>query len=113
MVVIGGLSSMWAFAICGAIVMAKCMQAEFCTGYAEALQNFLDAMCSGLNCCAFIYAAVELTSSQPDVNQGDSILESMLAGDATKMQVGMASTFINFVLFSGSIGLNLKLYTSK
>ena len=113
MVGIGAVSSVWSMAVCAAICMAKCMNTEFCTGYAESLQNFLDTVCSLLNVIAFLWAAVELTSSQADVNQGDSILESMVADDASKMQMGIACCFMNFVLFAGSIGLNLKLYTAK
>ena len=112
-VVVGGLTSVWSVFICFAILMAKCMKKEFCTTYAECLQNLLDSLCSGMSCAVFLCAAVQMTSSQPDVNQGDSLLEAMDPEDSYKMELGIAASFMNFVLFAGSLAMNFKLYTKK
>lgn len=114
MCVVSVISSVWGLFMFFAIVASKCADTECFTGECtELIQNFLDALCCGLNCGAFLWAAISLTSSQPDVNQGDSILDSMQPKDAQYMQMGIAMSFLLFVLFAGSIGLNLKLYTKS
>ena len=111
MVVIGILSSVWAILVFMAILAAKFMNKEFCTGNAERIQNGLDAFCSFLNCLAFLWTSIELNSSQPDQNQGDSTLAMMEPIDAEKMKMGIAMSFLLFVLYAGSLGINFKLYT--
>jgi hypothetical protein len=106
-------SSIWSLFIFFAIMMKQCFGSEFCTGKSELVQNTLDTLCSGLNGAAFIWCALALTSSQPDVNQGDSVLESMVPTDAQKMQMGIAMSFLLFVGYAGSLGLNMKLYTKN
>ena len=112
-VIVGAVTSVWSIFACFAILMAKCLKKECCTNHSELLANFFDTLCSLLSCAVFLCAAVQMTSSQPDVNQGDSVLEAMDPEDSYKMELGIAASFMNFVLFAGSLALNFKLVTAE
>ena len=106
------VGAFWALFSLLTMCASSVKSAEVCTGkHVELTQNCIDLIASMLNISAFLAGIIEFTSGQPDVNQGQNILEMATAGDRVKFELAITMTFFNFLWFASSIGASLRLYT--
>ena len=110
-VVIAFFSFLWCTLMILAHVFQNRPQPIFCQKYGERIEYISDFFAGGLNLLAYMLMIFELNGSQPDRNQGKTIME--LAGDKDKYAAAAALAFISFTLSNINIVYNLKVVTKS